>query len=428
MATLESMTAEAPGQSSMTESPSRSGGPQGNIADVAIIGAGPYGLSLAAHLAAKGVRFRIFGRPMSVWSTQMPKGMRLKSEGFASSLSDPEGKFTLAWYCRERGIAYADTGKPVELETFISYGLEFQKRCVPNLEEKLVVSLARCPAGFELELEDGERLRARRVVVAVGITHYGYIPPVLAALPEGLVSHSSEHRDLEGLKGSQIAVVGAGASAIDLAALLNEAGAQVQIVARDSVIRFHDPPAPRSRVNRILHPLTGLGVGKQLLFYVKVPHLFRHFPVEFRLDRLRKTLGPAPGWFVKDQIVGKVPMLLNVKISGASAANGKARLHLVDGQGQPHTVEADHVIAATGYKPDLDRLRFLSHELKESLATIEKGPALSGKFESSVQGLYFVGPSATYTFGPLMRFAYGSHYTARRLSKHLATTAPRPVY
>src|SRR5579863_5698028 len=126
-----------------------------NIADVVIVGAGPYGLSIAAHLAASGIRFRIFGHPMSVWQRHMPKGMRLKSEGFASSLSDPRSEFPLRHYCQQEGIEYADVGDPVRLETFVAYGLAFQRKFVPNLEEKLVVSVQESPVGYELQLEDG---------------------------------------------------------------------------------------------------------------------------------------------------------------------------------------------------------------------------------------------------------------------------------
>src|ERR1700760_1616078 len=86
------------------------------VCDVAIIGAGPYGLSIAAHLRAAGVDFRIFGKPMGFWRDHMPDGMHLKSEGFASSLSEPSGKFTLGAFCKERGLDYADLGSPVPLE------------------------------------------------------------------------------------------------------------------------------------------------------------------------------------------------------------------------------------------------------------------------------------------------------------------------
>ncbi len=185
--------------------------------DVVIVGAGPYGLSMAAHLRARDVNFRIFGSPMQTWRTQMPKGMRLKSEGFASSLDDPQSAFTLAEFCRQQGLPYADIGLPVPLDVFTAYGLEFQKRYVPELEDRFVASVRQAPQGFEVGLGDGEVLTARRVVLAVGITHFAYVPPVLAELPEEFVTHSSQHHALDHFKGLEMAVVGAGASAVDVA-------------------------------------------------------------------------------------------------------------------------------------------------------------------------------------------------------------------
>ncbi|MGA2730528.1 MAG: FAD-dependent oxidoreductase, partial [Terracidiphilus sp.] len=310
-----------------------------NIADVVIVGAGPYGLSIAAHLADSGIRFRIFGDPMSIWQKHMPKGMRLKSEGFASSLSDPHSQFTLRHYCQQQGIGYADVGDPVRLETFIAYGLAFQKRFVPNLEEKFVVSLQESPVGFELQLEDGEKVLARSVVVAVGISYYAYLPAVLAGLPKEVVSHSSAHSDLAGFKGRSIAVVGAGASALDLAALLHEAGASVQVIARGSAIRFQIPPGGKSSLrHRLLNPRTGIGSGMQLFFYANAPHWFRHLPESLRLDRVQKTLGPAPPWFTKEQIEGKVPFHLGVKIISTEIRNGRPTLLLMDAEGNQRSV------------------------------------------------------------------------------------------
>lgn len=390
-----------------------------HVADVAIVGAGPYGLSIAAHLAARGVSFRIFGKPMSVWLTQMPRGMRLKSEGFASSLSDPGAQFTLRHYCAQEGLPYEDVGEPVPLKTFAAYGLAFQKRFVPNLEEKFVASLAQSPAGFELVLEDGEKVSARRVVVAVGITHYAHVPAILANLPDGAVSHSSAHVEVDQFKGRSVAIVGAGASALDLAALMHQAGVQVQVVARSGAVRFQDPPGHRSPLQSLLQPRTGIGSGMQLYFYANTPHWFRLLPEELRLDRVRKTLGPAPPWFTKQEVDGKVPFHLGVEITKAQVENGRPTLYLTDREGKQKTLAVDHIIAATGYQVDLERLGFLAGDLRKKLRTTDRAPALSAKFESSVPGLYFVGVSSANTFGPLMRFAFGADYTARHIVKYI---------
>jgi thioredoxin reductase len=395
-----------------------------NEIEVAIIGAGPYGLSIAAFLAAQRIPFRIFGNPMSAWAHQMPKGMKLKSEGFASSLSDPKSQFTLAHYCRQEGLPYQDTGRPIPLETFVAYGLEFQKKFVPNLENKMVVSVRKNSAGFELLLDDNERVFARKVIMAVGIAQFAHVPTVLSTLPPDFVSHSSAHSDLQDFKGRHIAVIGAGASALDIAALLHQAGASVEVIARTSTVRFHNPPKPRSLQERIFSPMTGIGMGMDFYFYVTAPHIFRWLPEKLRLNRVRKTLGPAPGWFIKDEVVGKVPLHLNVSIASASAQNGQVSLQLTNGE-QVQKLEFDHIIAATGYRVDIERLSILSSELREKIRITGKSPFLSANFESSLPGLYFVGVAAANSFGPVMRFAFGTQFTARRLSRHLAKSVHR---
>jgi thioredoxin reductase len=390
--------------------------------DVVVIGGGPYGLSLAAHLKHLKLKFRIFGKPMHTWATQMPKGMWLKSEGFASSLSDPDGIFTLEDYCKEKNIPYARTGLPVTLELFIAYGLEFQRRFVPEIEDKQVVALRRISIGFEVRLDSGEVITCSRVVVAAGIGHFSYIPPELSEFSDDRITHSSRHSSVDHFKDRDVLVIGAGASALDLCALLHEASARVQLIARAETIRFHDPPKPRSLVDSLRAPLTGIGGGWKLFFYTNVPLLFHRLPQELRLKIVRKTLGPAPGWFIKQQVVGKFPFHLGFEIAKATTANGRIVLELVDKAGTKRSVQGEHVIAATGYRVDLERLAFLQQELLHQIQCIEKSPVLSRNFESSVPGLYFVGTAAANSFGPLMRFAFGADFTAKRLSRHLRWT------
>ena len=389
---------------------------------VIVIGAGPYGLSLAAHLNAAGIDHRIFGRPMHTWMTQMPQGMCLKSEGFASSLYEPSGSFTLEAYCRECNIPYQMKGLPVPIETFISYGLEFQRRFVPELEDELVMSIEQIGSGFSLLLGNGEEVTADKVVVAVGISHFAHVPSVLAGLPEEVLTHSSKHSDVSKFKGKEVAVVGAGASALDLAALLHQAGASVQVIARKPAIRFHNPPdrKPRALFERMGSPMTGIGAGWKLFFCANTPWAFRWLSESSRLKAVKNILGPAPGWFIKEQVVGKMPFHLGTSLTSSYVENGRVHLDLAGSDRKKTTLTVDHVIAATGYRVDLQRLQFLAPEIQSNIRSLEKTPILSSNFMSSVPGLYFVGTSAANTFGPLMRFAFGAEFAAQRLSSHLA--------
>jgi pyruvate/2-oxoglutarate dehydrogenase complex dihydrolipoamide dehydrogenase (E3) component len=220
-------------------------------------------------------------------------------------------------------------------------------------------------------------------------------------------------------------VVGAGASALDVAALLHEAGARVQLIARAKEIRFHDPPQTRSLLDSLRAPLTGLGSGWRLVFITKAPFWFHRLPTSLRLKIVKKALGPAPGWFVKEQAVGKFPFHLGINIVRAAERGKRVIIEIADGAGTRRTVEGDHVIAATGYRVNLERLAFLDQDLLKEIQCLERSPVLSQSFESTVPGLYFIGTAAANSFGPLMRFAYGADFAARKVSKHLRRTVPR---
>ena len=397
--------------------------------ETAIIGAGPYGLSIAAHFRNRGVSFRIFGRPMDSWLAHMPKGMMLKSDGFASNIYDPDAKFTLRDFCAERGIKYADMGSPVELATFGDYGVAFRDRMVPELEDKMVVRVERSEDGhFLLRLDDDEEVKSRRVVLAVGITHFAHVPPMLAKLPTQFLSHSYNHHDLTAFKGRSVVVLGAGSSAIDMAGLLRDAGADVQLVARATSLKFHTAPVPGKRrpwLQRMRHPDSGLGPGMRSRFFSDAPALFHYLPESLRVDLVRKTLGPSAGWFVKDKVMGRLPLVLGYNVERAEIEGGKVHLHLRGLDGSAREIVTEHVIAATGYKVDTERLAFLNADFRSKLECVNGTPVLSSNFESSVPGLYFVGIAAANSFGPVMRFAFGARFAARRVTKAMMRSAAR---
>ena len=394
-----------------------------NVSEIAVIGAGPYGLSIAAHLRARNIEHRIIGEPMQFWLGHMPKGMLLKSDGFASSLYDPGGHFTLRRFCEERNIEYADLGTPVRLEDFCAYGLAFQQRFAPNLDNKRVTSLDRTRTGFTLHLSDGENLTANKVIIATGLSHFEHVPSELAALPKDLLSHSSDHVDLDRFKGRDITVVGAGASATELATLLHEAGSDVRMVAREPSIALHTrTPSSRTLFQSIRRPTSTIGSGWKSQFFTDLPHIFYRLPKPVQNRLVKGFLGPAGGWFLRGRFE-KVPLLAGYQIKGAEALSGRAVLWLRSGNGDEQRIETGHVIAATGYRADIRRLPFLSAGITSQLRLFGNVPELSSHFESSVPGLFFVGAVAVDSFGPVVRFACGSKFAAARLSDYLARTS-----
>ena len=394
-----------------------------NEMPVAVIGAGPYGLSIAAHLSRRGIPCRVFGRPMRAWRSQMPKGMFLKSEVHATNLSDPDGELTLEEFCRREGHAYRHFGLlPIPLDLFSAYGMAFQQRLVPHVEEVDVTHIRGTTPGFAVTLADGAAVRASRVVVAVGCDPFRRLPPSLMTLGGESLSHSADHRDFARFNGKRVCVVGAGASATDVAAALHVAGARVHLVSRAERLLWVSPriEMPRFPNWAKLDMLGGGRFGQGYLFS-QLPQLYRYLPAAARTHFARTYLGPRGGWPVHD-CVKSLPKSLGASIERAEEGAGPVTLHLRLRGGYIRPIRADHVIAATGYKIDLDRMEILAADLRKRITTSHGAPELSSGFESSVPGLYFAGFAAVHSFGPLMRFVAGTDFAARRIASAVASS------
>ncbi len=386
--------------------------------DVAVIGAGPYGLSLAAHLAGRGIEHRIFGTPMRTWRQNMPEGMYLKSEGFASNLSDPAGRYSLATYCADH---HADWNAPISLETFVGYGDWFQRHQVPNVEDIQVTDLQRANNRFLLQLADGETVNARRVVVATGLAYFAYTPPALAALPSDFVSHSSQHHDLTPFRGREVAFIGGGQSSLETATLMSEQGAHVHVFVRKSQVRWNETPKSRdSLYHRLRYPVAGLGAGWPGWFYEHFPMAPHYFPDRTRVRLARESYGPAGAWWLKDRAAGRFPIHVGTTGESITPETGGARIRWRTQDQRQGELRVDHIIAATGFQVNIERLPFLNRSLLPQVRCLYRAPKLSNHFESSVPGLYFIGFPSAYSFGPLMRFVLGTRFTASTLAGHLA--------
>ncbi len=395
---------------------------------VVVIGAGPYGLSVAAHLAGRGVPTRVFGDVMSSWRSHMPVGMCLKSTPDASSLSAPQPGYALSDYSRSLATRPLEGDDVVPIGLFTRYGQWFQQQLVPGVEDTVVRQLDRTGDGFRLQLSSGEELHPPHVVMATGITGQEYVPAELAPLvpggpsAAGLVSHSSQHSDLSGFAGARVAVVGAGQSALESAALLHEAGAEATVLARETA-RFGSPPAaPSNRLAAMLpQPHSPLGPTWRIYPFSHAAGLFPYLPSQTRLRLVRRVLGPLGAWWLRDRVVGHVPILDGHAVLGAEPDGDGVMLRTSCPDSQHARLRVDHVLAATGYRVDLANLGFLGPQLRRGIQLTGSFPQLSSSFESSVPGLYFVGLPAAATFGPLMRFVCGTRFASGRVSRAIGS-------
>lgn len=381
--------------------------------DLLIVGAGPYGLSVASHAAAAGLDVRIFGRTMASWRDHMPRGMFLKSEPWASDLSDPAGRHGLAAYCAREGLP-AEHGRPLPIEHFAAYGQWFARQAAPPVDERLIASVRATGDGFEARTRDGEAYRARSVVLAVGVMPFTEIPRAVRDLGGDHVSHSSDHGDLRRFRGQDVTVLGAGQAALETAALLAEQGTRVRVLARSPRVDWNTvPPAwQRPWWESLRAPHTGLGCGWRNRFYARTPGLFRRLPEPARARVAEGALGPAGAWWIRERVEAGVEVRVGHEVVSAERADGRVRVRT--GTGARFTT--DHVIAATGFRATTARIDVLDPLLRGGLRSLADGtPYVGDRFESSCPGLFLAGLTTASSFGPAMRFVYGAAFTAERL-------------
>jgi hypothetical protein len=378
--------------------------------DIAIVGAGPHGLSAAAHLRRSGAEVRVLGQPMSFWQT-MPVGMLLRSNWTATCIAEYQGPLSLDSFL---AATSSRLKRPIPLERFIEYGLWVQEQAVPDVDRRLVETLGRDGDGFELRFADGSALTARRVVVAAGIAPFANRAAIAAQLPPEFVSHTGDHRDYRRFSGQHVLVVGGGQSALESAALLHENGAAAEVAVREDHLHWlHGGKYHRmlGRCAPLVYAPTDVGpMGLSRL--VAVPGLFRRFPRRIQDPLAYRSIRPAGAAWLTPRLQD-VPVRLARSIVSATPAKGRLQVTFADGD----TRIVDHLLFGTGYQVDITRYPFLAPSLVAQVRRAGGYPVLGPGLESSVPGLHFVGAPAALSFGPIMRFVSGGWYAGRAVAR-----------
>jgi FAD-dependent urate hydroxylase len=390
--------------------------------DVAVVGAGPYGLSIAAHLPSR--RVQVFGEPMRTWKRLMPPDMTMRSTWERSNLSDPDQRGRLVDWAAETGRGRVE---PLPLRLFLEYSEWFRERFVREVDEASVLEIAMAKTGsFHLTTSGGDELDANRIVVAVGVTPFPILPDALRQVPKDRLSFAVERQEFSPLSGQRVLLVGAGQTGLESAALAMDAGAaSVEVVARRAV-RWHPDrrrlfnwlPRPlATRAWKLAYPIEGAGPPGINLFALH-PAAFRRIPAWVQRPMARRMSPPGGSPWIRDAVEGRAAVTEGVEVVGAKggSSEGVVVVSLSDGT----TREVDHVVAACGYRFSVDDLQFLSPEIRASIRSRHGFPVIDDSFRStSNPRVTFLGYAAEQTFGPVVRSLDGTRFTCLRAARVL---------
>jgi thioredoxin reductase len=360
---------------------------------------------------------------MAFWKKNMPGGMLLRSKSEASNIAAPQKRLSITGY--EKAIR-RKLANPLPIEDFIAYGDWFQKQVVPNLDPRHVQNVSHDGRIFEITLDDGERVYAKSVVLALGIGPFRYRPEQFAGIPRGLAPHSSDLNDFSQFRGRRVAVVGKGQSALEYAALLHENQVEVQILTRAPALTFHSfawrknlfrrlTPGPLRGISYRILPPTDLG-DIRTARKMADPDLFRQQSPDVQEKLLKDCAKPVGSYWLPSRLES-VRVRTGVSVAGVERVGSGLKLALSDGA----TDQVDLVVLATGYRIDISKYHILDSSLMRHIQKTPDGyPVLDTSLQTSVDGLYMAGVIAEKTLGPTLRFVTGTSNAGPRLAAAVA--------
>jgi cation diffusion facilitator CzcD-associated flavoprotein CzcO len=371
-----------------------------------VIGAGPYALSAAALARDNGIDTVVLGRPMGFWREHMPEGMYLRS-GPDWHL---DGAYvdTLEAYLEERRLRPEDVD-PIPIDVFLDYADWFRERKKLDVSEDFVSELSKTNGRFEATLESGERVTADAVLAAPGVRHYTCAPDWAASLPPERCAHTCDLVSFDSLAGARVMIIGGRQSAYEWAALIREQGAE-----RIDVVHRHEVP----RFERVSWRFVDEHVERTL----EVPGYWRKLSKQEQ-DAIARRFWEVgrltlEHWLTPRLGTDCVHSRPGTEVTAVEPDGEALRVKLSDST----ELGADQIVLGCGYRADLGNVPYLSGVV-EQVEVTDGFPVLDESFQTTLDGLYVTGFSATRDFGPFFGFVKGAPAAATLVVRDLVAKA-----
>ena len=381
--------------------------------DLVVVGAGPFGLAIAAAAAHQGIEHTVIGRPMSFWRERMPVGMLLRS---ASDWHlDVQGVATIDAFLATRGRAAA-SAEPLSRDLYLDYCEWFQREKAIEPLPLHVARLDRGTGGFLATLDDGSEIAAGSVALALGMDLHRRLPADLVELlPAGCWEHTCDAVDLTVAAGRRYLVVGGRQSAFEWAALLTEAGA----ASVDLVHRHPSPAFAAADWSWVAALVDGM---------VDDPGWFSRLPPAQQEDYRQRLYAEGrlkvEPWLQARLPADRVRVHAHSRLTGSQqTSDGALAVRLSGGE----LLAVDRVVLATGYQPRIDDIGFLRAGNLPLLSQQDGLPDLDDGFQTSVPGLYVTSLPATGHFGPFLGFTVATRMSATVITRAVRARGTAPV-
>lgn len=379
-----------------------------NSIDLIIIGAGPFGLSAASFANFHQIDYLVIGKPMAFWKENIPENMYLRS-GTDWHL-DPYSNYTIETFLKSRNKSIEDV-KPLPLTIFLDYAEWFQEQQNINVLDKLIVKLDYLEGEkkYLITLKDAKEIKAKNVLIAIGFKFFKKLPVYLTKkLPAGSFTHTCDVVKFEKFKDKSVLIIGGRQSAYEWAALIVEAGAKtVHISHRHETPEFAE--SNWSWIDPIMDQMVDNPEWYRTLNEKEQEEIERKFWIEdsqklepwllTRIDRENIKIWPFSNVVKCDEV-----------------NSGLYKVHMDNGR----SLEVDHIILATGYKVDINKVPFFSSgNILPKLNINEGFPDLDGYLQTNLPGLYMTSMIATKSFGRFFAYIASCRTSSQIVGNHI---------